>query len=174
MDVNLSILEKQASSEALLLRLQVRRPLNLWTLRLVVGTYTSPTKIKLLGEMKAWAYSGLNGLQLDTMKVGEDSPECIGHLIWAATMAWAIESTPCRNARLLAINDDLFQHAKLVRYFRKRGFETIKQVGSAPNDLPLRLVWGGAGTLMKCECINVYKKSLQLWDSYRERKGTLG
>ena len=170
MNVTLSNLEKQASSENFLLRVQVRRPLNFWTLRLVVGTYISPTRIKLLGEMKGWAYAGFNGLQLDTMKVSDDAPQCVGHLIWASTMAWAIESTPCRNTRLLAINDEPFQHTKLVRYFRKRGFETIKQVGSAPIDLPLRLVWGGAGTLMKAECINVYNRSLRLWDRYREQK----
>jgi len=35
-----------------------------------------------------------------------------------------------------------------VRYFRQLGFEPTREVGAAALDLPLRLVWGGAGLLM--------------------------
>ncbi len=160
----LAKLEEQASIEGYLLRIQVRRPLNLWTLRLVVGSQTDSTKIKLLGEMKAWAYPGINGLQLDTMQVRTGSPHCIGHLIWAATMSWAIETTPCRQARLLAIYDEDSQHKKLIRYFQMRGFQVIKEVGASPIDLPLRLVWGGAGALMTADCEAVFAASLSRWE----------
>ena len=34
----------------------------------------------------------------------------------------------------------------------------MKEVGSSPVDLLLRLVWGGAGTLMNGECIPILKK----------------
>jgi len=34
----------------------------------------------------------------------------------------------------------------------------VKEVGSSPVDLLLRLVWGGAGTLMNGECISILKK----------------
>ena len=34
----------------------------------------------------------------------------------------------------------------------------MKEVGSSPADLLLRLVWGGAGTLMNGECIYILKK----------------
>ena len=34
----------------------------------------------------------------------------------------------------------------------------MKEVGSSPVDLLLRLVWGGAGTLMNGECISILKK----------------
>ncbi len=166
----LSLLEQQASVEGYLLRVKVSRPLNLWALRLVVGSYVDSSKIKLLGEMKAWAYSSMNGLQLDTMQVRKGSPQCIGHLIWASTMAWALDSTPCKKARLLAIHDDDLQHNKLVRYFRKRGFQTIKDVGSEPIDLPLRLVWGGAGSLMRADCNAVYQSSLFHWNNCRRAK----
>ena len=49
---NLTLLEKEASERGLLLRIQVRRPFNIWSFKLVVGEITSNTKIQLLGEMK--------------------------------------------------------------------------------------------------------------------------
>ena len=77
----------------------------------------------------------------------------VGLLIWAATFAWALEATPCRRARLLAIRDNDQQHRRLVRYFRRLGFSAIREVGAAAADLPLRLVWGGAGLLMRGDCV---------------------
>ena len=38
---DLTILEKEASQRGLLLRIQVRKPLNIWSFRLVVGEVTS-------------------------------------------------------------------------------------------------------------------------------------
>ena len=65
----LNLLEMQASSLGLLLRIKVGRPLNLWTFRLVVGKYLESQKVQVLGEMKGWAYHSSKGLQLDTMMV---------------------------------------------------------------------------------------------------------
>lgn len=160
----LTSLESQASSAGLLLRIQVRRPLNLWAMRLVVGRYAAPDKIQLLGEMKGWAYNASSGLQLDTMKVADNAPIGVGHLIWASTMAWAIESTPCKRARLLAINDEENQNKILIRYFQRKGFKIVREVGNSPLDLPFRIVWGGAGSLMVSNCIDVYNYSCQLWE----------
>ena len=168
--LSLAELEQQASREDLLLRVQIRRPVNLWTFRLSVGKIVGPEKVQILGEMKAWAYNGINGLQLDTMQVRKDVPKGIGHLIWASTMAWAIQETNCRKARLLAIYDDHRQHEKLIKYFQRRGFTLVKNVGSAPLDLPLRLVWGGSGSLMAADCSEVYQKSYHLWDVTRRNK----
>jgi hypothetical protein len=39
-----------------------------------------------------------------------------------------------------------------VRYFRRLGFQPLREVGSAPMDLALRLVWGGSGLLMGGDC----------------------
>lgn len=128
--------------------------------------------MQILGEMKAWAYYGTNGLQLDTMQVRKGSPEGVGHLIWAATMAWALEETICKSARLLAIHDDSRQHKRLTRYFRMRGFEFVRDVGSAPSDLLLRVVWGGAGTLMVANCNEVYKSSRNLWEMTMNNSST--
>ena len=155
-------LEQEARQRDLLLRLQVGRPLGLWSLRLVVARSQSE-RLQLLGEMKAWAYSGPRGLQLDTMRVLPGAPTACGDLIWAATMAWAMENTPCRKARLLAIRDDERQHQRLVRYFRWRGFEPVREVQAALWDLPLRRVWGGAGELMLGDCAQVQQRALMRW-----------
>ena len=53
---------------------------------------------------------------------------------------------------------------ELRNYFQKRGFEIVKDVGSAPVDLPLRIIWGGAGTLMTADCSKVHKLSTYLWE----------
>ena len=161
--INLTLLEKEASERGLLLRIQVRRPVNIWTFRLVLGKITSEEKIQLLGEMKGWAYQNTKGLQLDTMKVGRNANFRVGDMLWAATMAWALEETPCRSARLLAIYDENNQHKILQRYFRRRGFNTVRHVGSSPMDLPLRLVWGGAGAFMVGNCQEVLEKNYKSW-----------
>ena len=66
-------LEREACSRNLLLRLQVGRPLGLWSLRLVVAR-SSGERLQLLGEMKAWAYGRAGGLQLDTLRVLPGAP----------------------------------------------------------------------------------------------------
>ena len=159
----LADLEADARERGLLLRIKLNRPLGLWALRLVVASRQSDGPARLLGELKGWAYPAISGLQLDTMRVLPSSPTGVGDLIWAATMAWALESTPCRRARLLAIRDDDRQHRRLVRYFRQRGFTPVREVAAAPTDLPLRLVWGGAGVLMCADCHSVLTLSEQRW-----------
>ena len=156
-------LEQQACESDLLLRLKVGRPLNLWSLKLVVAQALEAERIQIWGEMKAWAYGGVKGLQLDTMRVHPEAPAGVGDLIWAGTMAWALETTPCKQARLLAICDESRQHHLLVRYFRQRGFLAIRKVGAAPMDFPLRLVWGGAGELMVAKCSEVLERSVRRW-----------
>tara|TARA_B100000700_G_scaffold266753_1_gene306082 strand:- start:260 stop:763 length:504 start_codon:yes stop_codon:yes gene_type:complete len=160
---NLITLEKEASDRGLLLRIQVRRPFNIWSFKLVVGEMMSKDKIQLWGEMKGWAYQNIKGLQLDTMKVSKNADSKVGDILWAATMAWALDETPCRSARLLAIHDENNQHKILQRYFRRRGFNTVRNVGSTPLDLPLRLVWGGAGAFMVGNCEEVLVRSYRCW-----------
>ena len=162
-DRMLEQLEREASERDLLLRLQVGRPLGLWSLRLVVAQADADGRLLLQGEMKAWAYGTRAGLQLDTMRVQPGAPAGVGDLVWAATMAWALEATPCRSARLLAIRDAEQQHRRLVRYFRQRGFSTLREVEAAAWDLPLRMVWGGAGVLMRGDVAAVLERSLRGW-----------
>ena len=162
-DQMLEQLESEALERGLLLRLQVGRPLRLWSLRLVVAQPVDGGRLLLQGEMKGWAYGADTGLQLDTMRVQPGAPAGVGDLVWAATMAWALETTPCRRARLLAIRDGEQQHRRLVRYFRQRGFSTVREVEAALWDLPLRMVWGGAGALMSGEVHAVLERSLRGW-----------
>ena len=89
-------LEREARERNLLLRLQVGRPLGLWSLRLVVAQPNAAGRLLLQGEMKGWAYAANAGLQLDTMRVQPGAPAGVGDLIWAATMAWALETASCR------------------------------------------------------------------------------
>ena len=156
-------LESEALERGLLLRLQVGRPHGLWSLRLVVAQTNAAGRLLLQGEMKGWAYGAKAGLQLDTMRVQPGAPAGVGDLVWAATMAWALEMTPCRRARLLAIRDAEQQHLRLVRYFRQRGFSTKREVEAALWDLPLRMVWGGAGARMSGEGEAVLERSLRGW-----------
>ena len=58
-----------------------------------------------------------------------------------------LEKKSSNKARLLSIFDSEGYSKKLVRYFKLIGFKIVKEVGSSPVDLLLRLVWGGAGTL---------------------------
>eukprot|EP00850_Spirogloea_muscicola_P017672 SM000154S01407 [mRNA] locus=s154:288033:289040:+ [translate_table: standard] len=55
----------------------------------------------------------------------------------------------CRTAELLAIHDTDEYHAKLVRYYRRLGFEVVHEVeGGSLHDVGHTLVWGGRGTRM--------------------------
>ena len=114
-------LEAQARDRGLLLRVQVGRPLSQWSLRMVVARPIDASRVQLLGEMKGWAYNAEKGLQLDTMRVIPSRSVGVGDLIWAATMAWAVKNTPCRQARLLARRDDERQQRRPQRDFEHRG-----------------------------------------------------
>ena len=61
------------------------------------------------------------------------------------------------------LHDDDRQHRRLVRYFQQRGFSSVRRVDAAVWDLPLRLVWGGAGLLMRAEVDQVLQRSLRGW-----------
>jgi len=150
-------LEKLASSIGLLIKIQVRETLGLCFFRIVIAEQKDNI-IKIWAEMKGWTYLNKKGIQLDTLRILSKSPAFVSELIWATTMAWAIEKKSSNKARLLAIFDSEGYSKKLVRYFKLIGFKIAKEVGSSPVDLLLRLVWGGAGTLMNGECIYILKK----------------
>ena len=150
-------LEKLAGTIGLLIKIQVRETLGLCFFRIVIAEQKDNI-IKIWAEMKGWTYLNKQGIQLDTLRILSKSPAFVSELIWSATMAWAIEKKSCKKARLLAIFDSEGYSKKLVRYFKLIGFKIVKEVGSSPVDLFLRLVWGGAGTLMNGECIPILKK----------------
>lgn len=153
-----------AERRGLVLRLQVGRPLGLlWSLRVGVARRRDPadpaSPLVLIGELKGWALPTPAGLRLDTMRVQGEGTAAVGPLIWAATMAWALEATPCRQATLLAIRDGDQQHRRLVRYFRQLGFVPLRELGAGPVDLAPRLIWGGAGLLMQADCAEGLRRS---------------
>ncbi|MEB3183513.1 MAG: hypothetical protein VKN15_03880 [Cyanobacteriota bacterium] len=148
----LSSLAALADQRGLKLGLRAPRRLGIWSLQVAVARPLAANRAELLAEMKGWALPQPRGLQLDTLQVLPGSDPLVGPLIWAATMAWALEATPCRRARFLAIRDGDHQHRRLVRYFRQLGFTPIRELGAAPLDLPLRLLWGGSGLLMSGDC----------------------
>lgn len=158
---SLGELERWAAANGLLLRLQVDRRLGVWTLRVGVACVRPEGPPALVGELKGWALPTAAGLQLDTMRVVQ-APPAVGPLIWAATFAWALEATPCRRARLLAIRDEERQHRRLVRYFRRLGFTPQRELAARVGDLPLRLVWGGSGLLMSGSCSEGLRRSARL------------
>ena len=167
---SLASLERRAADRGLLLRLQVGRPLGLlYALRVAVAQPQSDSsQLRLVGELKGWAWPTPGGLKLDTLQVAGRSsglPDLgVGPLIAAATFAWALEQTPCRRAQILAIRDEDGKHRRLVRYFRRLGFVPSKELGAALWDLPERLVWGGAGLLMQADCPVVLDRALALLD----------
>jgi len=150
-------LEKLAGSIGLLIKIQVRETLGLCFFRVVIAEQKNNI-FKIWAEMKGWTYLNNQGIQLDTLRILSKAPAFVSALIWATTMAWAIEKKSSNKVRLLAIFDSEGYSKKLVRYFKLIGFIIVKDVGSSPVDLLLRLVWGGAGTLMKGECISILKK----------------
>jgi hypothetical protein len=170
--MRLEELEDWAARRQRLLRLQVRRRLGVWTLRVGVAAPGPDSSLRLLGELRGWALPLEAGLHLDTLRVVSRptaaamlvpaSPVPTGPLIWAATFAWALEVTPCLRAELLAIHDQERQHRSLVRYFRRLGFEPVRRIGGGAADLPLRLLWGGGGMLMRGECGRGLERSLAL------------
>ena len=156
---SLEQLEQEARRQGLLLRLQVGRPAGLaWSLRLGVARRDGE-RLVLLGELKGWALPTRAGLRLDTMRVQGDQVSAVGPLICAASFAWALEATPCRQATILAIRDSDSQHRRLVRYFRQLGFLPLRELGAGPADLAPRLLWGGAGLLMRADCAEVLRRS---------------
>lgn len=159
--LSLDQIEQLAAARGLLLRLQVRRVLVITTVRVVVARLRDGQAPLLLGELKGWTLPLRDGLQLDTMRVQGAQTQSVGLLIWAATFAWALEATPCRSARLLAIRDNDRQHRRLVRYFKSLGFEPIEEVGAAVTDLPRRVIWGGAGLLMRGDCQHSLEVSIR-------------
>ena len=156
---SLEQLEQEARTRGLLLRLQVGRPAGLaWSLRLGVARRDG-ARLVLLGDIKGWALPAAAGLRLDTMRVQGEDTAAVGPLLWAATFAWALEATPCRQATILAIRDSEAQHRRLVRYFRQLGFSPLRELGAGVADLAPRLIWGGAGLLMRVDCTEVLRRS---------------
>ncbi len=160
--LTLAAVEQGARARGLLLRLRVAGLAGVRGVRVVLARPRPQAPPLLLGELRGWCLPTPAGLRLDTMRVQGEDTAAVGPLIWAATFAWALEATPCRTARLLAIRDGERQHRRLVRYFRRLGFIPLRELGGGPLDLGPRLIWGGAGLLMQGDCVEGLRRS-GLW-----------
>ena len=149
-------LQNIAFSLGLVIKIQVRETLGLCFFKIVIAEQKNNI-VKIWGEMKGWTLLDKQSIQLDTLRILSNSPPFVKELIWATTMAWAIEKKNSNKALLLAIYDNEGYSKKLIRYFKIIGFKIEKEVSSSPLDLLLRLVWGGAGTLMKGDCFQILK-----------------
>ena len=76
----------------------------------------------------------------------------------------------CEMAEFLAIDDEEKQHKRLVRYYRQVGFQVVKYVGDGFQDIPDRLIWGGAGTLMNGSVDIFCQKWTALMQSLQQRR----
>lgn len=160
---NLAAIEAEAAQRGWKLRLAAPRRLGLWSVRAVVARPVSEGRAEWLGELKGWALPQSRGLRLDTLRVQGQKSAGAAPLLLAACCAWALENTPCRRARFLAIHDTEQQHRRLVRYFRALGFEPLRELGAAPGDWGPRLVWGGSGLLMEGDCAEAIRRCARKW-----------
>lgn len=162
---SLAEIEREAARRGWKLRLAAPRRLGLWTLRAVVARPLGEGRAEVLGELKGWALPKAEGLRLDTLRVQGRGSQGAAPLLLGAGCAWALETTPCRRARFLAIHDTDRQHRRLVRYFRALGFEPLRELGSTPGDWGPRLIWGGSGLLMEGECAEAIRRCARRWQA---------
>ena len=70
-------------------------------------------------------------------------------ILLGTTSALMARDAGCAKMELLAVDDGNEYAAKLVSYYSRLGFETVRVVGgNGLRDVPDLLVWGGVGTRM--------------------------
>ncbi|CAA0830972.1 Unknown protein [Striga hermonthica] len=94
----------------------------------------------------------LDSMRLQRETIGlEKSIFGIGLFIGAVAIRHGYECG-CNKAELLAINDTELYHSKLVRFYKRIGFNEVCEVkGSSLGDVSHMLVWGGVGTRMDAD-----------------------
>uniref|UniRef100_A0A7R9U1V4 Uncharacterized protein n=1 Tax=Pinguiococcus pyrenoidosus TaxID=172671 RepID=A0A7R9U1V4_9STRA len=116
-----------------------------------VAAQQSPDKGKGKAAERAWRSQSVHGLSI-----------LMG--FFAVRRAY---DRGCRRAELLAINDDPRQHQLLVRHYQRLRFRVVREVGDDLKSVPDRLVWGGVGTLMEGDILDILEgasKSLRRQD----------
>ncbi|KAJ0443103.1 hypothetical protein HanRHA438_Chr16g0763741 [Helianthus annuus] len=129
---------------------------------------------KAEGVIRVWWKKGkilhLDSIKLTRETLGMDrSIYGIGLFIGAVMIRHGYDCG-CKTAELLAINDSDVYHAKLVKFYRRIGFEPVYEVtGSSMGDLAHMLVWGGVGTRMDA---NVERLLLKWCTRFMANKGS--
>ncbi|CAA7048345.1 unnamed protein product [Microthlaspi erraticum] len=105
------------------------------------------------GVVRPWFGRGLV-LHLDTIRLTKETKAMDKSVLGVGLYVGAVAirhgyDCGCRTAQLLAIYDSDLYHSKLVRFYKRLGFEEVKEVsGSSFGDMADMLVWGGVGTRM--------------------------
>ena len=73
-------LEELAKSLDLTIKIQMREVFGLKFFRIVVARISN-NSVKIFGEIKGWTFPNKNGLQLDTLRILNNSPKYISKLI---------------------------------------------------------------------------------------------
>ncbi|CAL9224408.1 unnamed protein product [Arabidopsis halleri] len=105
------------------------------------------------GVVRPWFGHGLV-LHLDTIRQTKETVAMDKSVLGVGLYVGAVAirhgyDCGCRTDQLLAIYDSDLYHSKLVRFYRRIGFEEVKEVsGSSIGDMADMLMWGGVGTRM--------------------------
>jgi len=118
-------------------------------------------------------------LHLDAMRVSSPPGLAntgtlgLGLLLGCAGLCYGLERG-CGQADFLAIDDEDFQHKRLVKYYRILGLSEVRYVGGELKDVPDRMTWGGVGTLMRGDIAEVLGKWEGKWEKKWRREGGVG
>jgi len=140
---------------------------------------------KILGYGEGFVRPAGNILHLDKMEVYKpivkqvrrENPDFsgggtifgVGLLFGYQCLLHGVENG-CIEAEFLAIDDEEFQHKRLVRFYKNSGFKIVKYVGEDIQDIPDRMVWGGCGTLMRANLADLLPLWSQLFIKATERE----
>jgi len=144
---------------------------------------------EILGYVEGFVRPSGSILHLDKMEVfakvvkrvreenddfsGGGTPLGVGLLMGYDCLLHAIEtSESLLTAEFLAIDDQEYQHKRLVRLYRLAGFDVVKYVGDDWRDVSDRLVWGGCGTLLRKDVPTLLRMWTLMFEKNERRKTT--
>ncbi|GMH69155.1 hypothetical protein TL16_g12856 [Triparma laevis f. inornata] len=113
-----------------------------------------------------------NILHMDTMLIdrsllktisSEIDTRNLGVMLGCLGLRWGYDRG-LNKVEFLAIDDDDFQHKRLVRHWRRLGLKEVRYVGDEVKDVPDRLVWGGRGMLMEGDTAGLLEKWKGVWE----------
>ena len=173
-------LEKFADQEGIVLSLSTLGP----GYRAVARAKHNTTQI--LGYVEGFVRPGKTLLHLDKMEVfrpnvkraRSENPEVFrdgGTILGVGLLLGYLcllhgRDEGCQTAEFLAIDDEDYQHKRLVRYYKSAGFDEIKYVGEGLGDVPDRLVWGGCGTLLRKDISFLLQKWSGLMQTSKDKR----
>jgi len=124
--------------------------------------FTQPSGATHLEAIEIRKYTGFWARKKESgaKRYAATKPLQPGILLAYGTACWIREKGPFSNAKaqLLCIKDDERQQRSLIRFYRRLGFEKLREIGSGLQSVPDRIVWGGEGTVMEID-VDVMRQS---------------